>query len=59
MDHRLTVVLPDLVYATDVAADPALTVVEELPASSYPPAVYWVAETTHALSPNAANSSHF
>lgn len=43
-----------VVYATDVAADPAFTVVERLPTSSYPPVVYWVAETTHALSPNAA-----
>jgi molybdate transport system substrate-binding protein len=43
-----------IVYATDVAADPTLTVVEKLPASSSPPVVYWVAETTHALSPNAA-----
>jgi molybdate transport system substrate-binding protein len=43
-----------IVYATDVAANPAFTIVERLPASSYPPVVYWVAETTHALSPNAA-----
>jgi molybdate transport system substrate-binding protein len=43
-----------IVYATDVVANPALTVVEKLPTSSYPPVVYWVAEATHALSPNAA-----
>jgi molybdate transport system substrate-binding protein len=43
-----------IVYATDVAANPALTLAEKLPAASYPPVVYWVAETTHALSPNAA-----
>jgi molybdate transport system substrate-binding protein len=43
-----------IIYATDVAADPAFTVVEKLPAASYPPIVYWVAEATHALSPNAA-----
>jgi molybdate transport system substrate-binding protein len=42
-----------IIYTTDVAADPTLTVVERLPASSYPPVVYWVAETAHALSPNA------
>jgi molybdate transport system substrate-binding protein len=43
-----------IIYAIDVAANPALTIVERLPASSYPPVVYWVAEATHALSPNAA-----
>jgi molybdate transport system substrate-binding protein len=43
-----------IVYATDVAANPALTVAEKLPASSYPPVVYWVAEAAHALSPNTA-----
>lgn len=43
-----------IVYATDVAANPAFTVVGRLPTSSYPPVVYWVAEATHALSPNAA-----
>jgi molybdate transport system substrate-binding protein len=42
-----------IIYATDVAADPAVTIVERLRAASYPPVVYWVAETTHALSPNA------
>lgn len=43
-----------IVYATDVAANPAFTVVGRLPTSSYPPVVYWVAEARHALSPNAA-----
>jgi molybdate transport system substrate-binding protein len=42
-----------IIYATDVAANPAFTIVKRLPASSYPPVVYWVAEATHALSPNA------
>ena len=41
-----------IIYATDVAANPAFTIVERLPASSYSPVVYWVAEATHALSPN-------
>ena len=43
-----------IIYATDVAANPEFTIVERLPASSYPPVVYWVAEATRALSPNAA-----
>jgi molybdate transport system substrate-binding protein len=48
-----------LVYATDVAADPAVATVERLPLASYPPTVYWVAETAHALSPNAAKFIDF
>lgn len=43
-----------IVYATDVAADARLTIGERLPAASYPPIVYWTAETQHALSPNTA-----
>ena len=42
-----------IIYATDVAANPAFTVAEPLPAAGYPPVVYWVAQTEHALSPNA------
>jgi molybdate transport system substrate-binding protein len=42
-----------LVYATDVAADPAFAVTDRFPASSYGEIVYWIAETHHALSPNA------
>jgi|GEM_PF-1228832 molybdate transport system substrate-binding protein len=42
-----------VVYATDVAADPALTVAARLPANSYSPVDYWIAETSRALSPNA------
>lgn len=42
-----------VVYATDVVADPRLSIAERLPAKSYPPIEYWVAETQHALSPNA------
>jgi molybdate transport system substrate-binding protein len=41
-----------VVYATDVAADPALAVASELPAQGYEPIVYWAAEAAHALSPN-------
>ena len=43
-----------IIYATDVAANPAFAVVEPLPAASYPSVVYWVAEAEHALSPNAS-----
>jgi molybdate transport system substrate-binding protein len=43
-----------VVYATDVAARPSFTITDRLPAASYPPIVYWVAQTEHALSPNAA-----
>jgi molybdate transport system substrate-binding protein len=43
-----------IVYATDVAADPAFAVLEALPTTGYPPVVYWVAQTEHALSPNTS-----
>jgi molybdate transport system substrate-binding protein len=43
-----------VVYATDVAANPALATAERLPSASYPPIIYWVAQTQHALSPNTA-----
>jgi molybdate transport system substrate-binding protein len=42
-----------LVYATDVAANPGFTVADTLPAASYGPIVYWIAETQNSLSPNA------
>lgn len=48
-----------VVYATDVAANSALTIADRLPASSYPPVVYWVAETAHALSPNTTKFIEF
>jgi molybdate transport system substrate-binding protein len=48
-----------ILYATDVVANPAFKIVDRLPASSYPPVVYWVAETTHALSPNSAKFIEF
>jgi molybdate transport system substrate-binding protein len=41
-----------IIYTTDVAADPTLMIAERLPVASYPPVVYWVAQTLHALSPN-------
>ena len=43
-----------IVYETDVAADPNLSITDRLPAAGYQPIVYWVALTEHALSPNAA-----
>jgi molybdate transport system substrate-binding protein len=48
-----------IVYATDVAATPAFTIAERLPAASYPPVVYWVAQTQHALSPNTVKFIDF
>jgi len=42
-----------LVYATDVAAHPSLTLAEQLPPASYQPIDYWGVETARALSPNA------
>ncbi|HUC10125.1 MAG TPA: molybdate ABC transporter substrate-binding protein [Stellaceae bacterium] len=48
-----------VVYATDVAANPGLTVAERLPPASYPPIEYWVAETARALSPNAGKFLDF
>lgn len=48
-----------VVYATDIAANPALAIAERLPSASYPPVVYWVAQTQHALSPNTAKFIEF
>jgi molybdate transport system substrate-binding protein len=48
-----------VIYATDIAANPGFTIAERLPAASYPPIVYWVAQTQHALSPNAAKFIEF
>ncbi len=48
-----------IVYATDVAANPAFTIAQRLPAASYPPVVYWAAQTQHALSPNTAKFIDF
>jgi molybdate transport system substrate-binding protein len=48
-----------LVYATDVAADPALSVAATLPDDSYPAIRYWVAETSVAQSPNVASFEAF
>ncbi len=39
-----------VVYATDVAADPALSVAATFPDDAYPPIVYWWAETRQARS---------
>lgn len=48
-----------IVYATDVAANPAFAIAERLPSASYPSVVYWVAQTQHALSPNTAKFIDF
>jgi molybdate transport system substrate-binding protein len=40
-----------LVYATDVAAEPAFAAAATLPDASYAPIIYWVAQTSEALSP--------
>jgi molybdate transport system substrate-binding protein len=48
-----------VVYATDVVANPVFTITERLPSASYPPVVYWVARTQHALSPNTAKFIEF
>jgi molybdate transport system substrate-binding protein len=48
-----------IVYATDVAANPGFMIAEQLPADGYPPIVYWIAETAHALSPNSAKFIDF
>lgn len=48
-----------VLYATDVAADRAFTITDQLPPASYGPIVYWAAETHHAMSPNVANFEAF
>lgn len=48
-----------VVYATDVAADPALATAALLPEDSYPRIVYWAAETHNALSSNTKKFAAF
>ncbi len=48
-----------IVYATDVAAEPALVTAAPLPESAAPPIVYWAAETAHALSPETGKFAAF
>jgi molybdate transport system substrate-binding protein len=48
-----------VLYATDVAADWALTITDDLSPSSYGPIVYWAAETQSAMSPNVAKFAAF
>jgi molybdate transport system substrate-binding protein len=43
-----------IVYATDVAGNPDLTIAATLPESGYPPITYWGALPAYSLSPNAA-----
>ena len=42
-----------IVYRTDVAADPGVTVVAEFPADSYPPVLYPIAELASSSKPEA------
>lgn len=44
-----------VLYASDVAAAPALAVAATLPDATYPPVVYWLAQTHNQLSPKAAD----
>jgi molybdate transport system substrate-binding protein len=48
-----------VIYATDVAANPGFKITDRFPAASYPPVVYWIAQTQHALSPNSAKFIEF
>jgi len=48
-----------VVYATDVAADPALSVAATFPDDAYPPIVYWWAETRQARSAETDNFADF
>ena len=47
-----------ILYATDVAAVPGLSVAAALP-DAYPPIVYWLAQTHNQLSPKAADFAQF
>jgi molybdate transport system substrate-binding protein len=42
-----------VVYATDIAGDPALSIVAPFPVDSYAPVTYWVAQTTTVRSTRA------
>lgn len=48
-----------VLYASDVAAAPALAVAASLPDTAYPPVVYWLAQTDNALSPRTADFAAF
>jgi molybdate transport system substrate-binding protein len=48
-----------VIYATDLAANPGFASAGMLADESYPPIVYWVAETSARVSPNAAKFEAF
>ncbi len=48
-----------MIYATDLAAHPAFRAAGTLPEDSYPPIVYWVAQTSAVRSPNAEKFESF
>jgi len=48
-----------VIYATDLAANPGLASAGTLADESYPPIIYWVAETSAKVSPNAAKFEAF
>ncbi|HUH84684.1 MAG TPA: molybdate ABC transporter substrate-binding protein [Stellaceae bacterium] len=48
-----------VVYATDVATTPGLSVAAPLPEDDYPPIRYWVAEAHNVLSPNTSAFAAF
>jgi molybdate transport system substrate-binding protein len=48
-----------VLYASDVAAAPALMVAASLPDAAYPPIVYWAAETQHEISTKTADFAHW
>ena len=48
-----------MIYATDLAANPGFASAGMLADESYPPIVYWVAQTSARVSPNAAKFEAF
>jgi molybdate transport system substrate-binding protein len=48
-----------LLYATDVAANPSFLITDRLPVESYPPIIYWAAQTHEAASPNTGRFLNF
>jgi molybdate transport system substrate-binding protein len=48
-----------VIDATDLAANPGLHLAGSFPDDSYPPIIYWIAQTTAVLSPNAEKFESF
>jgi molybdate transport system substrate-binding protein len=48
-----------VIYATDLAANPELHATGTLPDDFYPPIIYWIAQTSAVLSPNADKFESF